>query len=536
MMFRINLICLCSAYFIVSADSSSSETYMPNLQWPSYTFLRFKPPVGKVFYISFIDGQISEYNSTMVAEEDQVSPFISFIGINLKIYNIYFDANDHNCIPRLEESNMIYKEKHHFIRHRLTSFVGPNKKLFKVNFEDGIESNVTISESSETLDKFQIKTLGPYEKWKHTYDISEIGDKVIDHTLSPVPVLSNRSIPLPRLKSDEIERAPHFPFVTFNTPSGTGYHITRQLNIVPNLEDAKVDGEPYITSTENDLQIYDIFVKDGHPFLAKRNMVGNYFGSQRLHSVTGPNNVTYYIDRQNKTGGEILSLVPNPEETSDLQITFEKRKRYHKLYVKYIFADNGTRLFDREDKLDWTILSELPALPIQEISDEDEMFDPELVTFYTPSGNNYRFFFNETTNKTDVMKGSRKENSQSLYISYLQKNGKKANIYLSPDGHLCLESEDNIVLNDTSNFYFLESFVTPDQKEHEINWSNSGNDWFYHSQVKEPVDSNPPEGLKVIIANKVERIVYSFTWTGDKLVAGISVFIIIFIFPGRQGM
>lgn len=38
--------------------------------------------------------------------------------------------------------------------------------------------------TSEALDHFQIKTFGPYEKWEHTYDFSENGELVLDHSKS----------------------------------------------------------------------------------------------------------------------------------------------------------------------------------------------------------------------------------------------------------------------------------------------------------------------------------------------------------------
>lgn len=36
--------------------------------------------------------------------------------------------------------------------------------------------------SSGTRDNFQIKTIGPYDKWEHTYDISENGELILDHS------------------------------------------------------------------------------------------------------------------------------------------------------------------------------------------------------------------------------------------------------------------------------------------------------------------------------------------------------------------
>lgn len=36
--------------------------------------------------------------------------------------------------------------------------------------------------SSEVLDHFQIKSTGLYEKYEHTYDFSENGDLILDHS------------------------------------------------------------------------------------------------------------------------------------------------------------------------------------------------------------------------------------------------------------------------------------------------------------------------------------------------------------------
>lgn len=37
-------------------------------------------------------------------------------------------------------------------------------------------------QSSDVLDHVQIKTIGSYEKWVHTYDFSENGEFLMDHS------------------------------------------------------------------------------------------------------------------------------------------------------------------------------------------------------------------------------------------------------------------------------------------------------------------------------------------------------------------
>lgn len=42
--------------------------------------------------------------------------------------------------------------------------------------------NIIAEKSSENLSHFQIKTFGPYEKWEHTYDFSEDGELIVNHS------------------------------------------------------------------------------------------------------------------------------------------------------------------------------------------------------------------------------------------------------------------------------------------------------------------------------------------------------------------
>lgn len=104
--------------------------------------------------------------------ETKKSPFISFVAIDFKVYDIYFENDDLSYIPRvgngflmkmylckliyvseiLEESKSIYKNKYLLIRHRLVSFVGPNKKVFKVIYNDEDEPNITVTGTKKMND------------------------------------------------------------------------------------------------------------------------------------------------------------------------------------------------------------------------------------------------------------------------------------------------------------------------------------------------------------------------------------------------
>lgn len=44
----------------------------------------------------------------------------------------------------LEGSEFNYTNKYLLIRHRLDSFVGPNKKLYQVIYNDGVDPNIDI--------------------------------------------------------------------------------------------------------------------------------------------------------------------------------------------------------------------------------------------------------------------------------------------------------------------------------------------------------------------------------------------------------
>lgn len=48
------------------------------------------------------------------------------------------------------------------------------------------------------------------------------------------------------------------------------------------------------------------------------------------------------------------------------------------------------------DEIDWTPLNEQPAIPIEEVTANYLMGNVPFLTFYTPSGNNYHIFTNQT--------------------------------------------------------------------------------------------------------------------------------------------
>lgn len=95
----------------------------------------------------------------------------------------------------------MYDNKYLLIRPRIDSFVGPNRKVYQVIYNDGneleiagkncqneeenfvkIKTKIYAEKSTEPVNQFQIKTLGPYKKWEHTYDFSENGELVMNHS------------------------------------------------------------------------------------------------------------------------------------------------------------------------------------------------------------------------------------------------------------------------------------------------------------------------------------------------------------------
>ncbi|KAG4078044.1 hypothetical protein HA402_002095 [Bradysia odoriphaga] len=433
------------------------------------------------------------------------------------------DAETLSCIliisEILEESKFVYENKNVLIRPRLESFVGPNKKVYHVVYNDSDAIDITEI-SPNVLSHFEIKTFGPYEKFEHTYDFSEDGTNIVSHTISPIPVQANRSIRLPELEPNSlIEEHSIQTFVKFNSPSGREYHITTQLNIVPIRDDVKETS--YITFTEPNGQTYDINIdeENGIPTLAEKGAVESFIGSQRLYSFVAPNRVLYRIEYKIESGQEVPTLVSSSSDSSDLQVTLLEPKGHYNRYVKYIFSDNGKKLFDRVDEIDWTPLNELSAVPVEVVTADYIMTNLPFLTLYTPSGNNYHIFRNGKNASIAVEKEATR--SESSFIRYFQSDGRKVNINFvhGADPNL-VETENGPPAKKDLSSLRLVSFTTPDQKEYQITstWGDDDDKLKPPSQAKEPIDLPPADGLSIKITNGNWDFIYRFTWNGDKLV------------------
>ncbi|XP_037047370.1 uncharacterized protein LOC119082102 [Bradysia coprophila] len=529
------LFVLCFGATIISSALSDDDVTVGKEWWNENYYLKFNSPGGKTFYVDFTNGiidrekdsapRVKRISPLVLASIIGVPlpkpkvPFISFVSTDFKIYEIYFDNDSQK--PRLEESEFVYENKNVLIRPRLESFVGPNKKLYQVVYNDG--NAIDIAESPDVLNHFQIKTFGPYEKFEHTYDFSEDGTNIVSHTILPIPVQANRSIPLPELGPNSlIEENSIQTFVKFNSPSGTEYHITTQLNIVPIQNDVKETS--YITFTESNGRTYDINIdeKNGNATIAEKDAVESFFGSQRLYSFVAPNQILYRIEYKIESGQEVPTLVSSSSDSSDLQVTLLELKGHYNRYVKYIFSDNGKKLFDRVDEIDWTPLNELPAVPVEVVTADYLMTNLPFLTLYTPSGNNYYIFKNGTHVSIAVDKEA--GHSDSSLISYFPSDGRKVNINFVHGADPILEREAEPTGKKDLFSFQLVSFTTPDQKEYKIT-STIGDDDERKisiqppSQVKEPIDLPPADGLSVTIrSGEGWKYIYRFTWNGDKLV------------------
>ncbi|KAG4073057.1 hypothetical protein HA402_009476 [Bradysia odoriphaga] len=552
------LIVLCFDATITSSTLYGEEIGAIEQWWNANYFIKFNSPGGKAFYIKTADGTIYRQKEPVAFE---MLPFISFVSINFKIYDIYFESDDiRGYYPRLVESEFVSENKDWLVRPRLDSFVGPNKKVYKVIFNDGDEHYVE-EQSSEALDHFEIKTFGPFEKWEHTFVFSENGELVVDHTISPIPVLANRSISLPEFEPNIIETSHNQTVVKFNSPSGRKYYIKDIQNIIA-IRPYDEEETAYITFTEPNGRTYDIHIdeKDGHAFLVSKSVDESYVRGERLYSFVAPNGILYRIDHKNGSDNEVPVLVSNSSESSsDLQITLTQPgsdlvynlnhptfsddsdgftvvepEPDHNKRVKYIFSDNGNRLFDRVIEIDWTPLNEFPALPVEEVTGDYIMNNKPFLTLYTPSGNNYHIFTGERNTRIAVEKGANR--SQSLYISYLQAGKRKTNIHFVPGADPYFEEEDKTNRFDEISVrhkFDLLSFSTPDQKSYSIFLTESDEIWKYaiihrritppcfvdqSRQVKEPDYVPQANRLFITIQGARSQFIYRFTWNGDKLI------------------
>ena len=64
------------------------------------------------------------------------------------------------------------------------------------------------------------------------------------------------------------------------------------------------------------------------------------------------------------------------------------------------------------DEIDWTPLNEKPAIPIEEVNANYVKANKPFLTFFSPSGNNYHIF----TNQTNATIG--KGNLDTILFSY----------------------------------------------------------------------------------------------------------------------
>lgn len=177
------------------------------------------------------------------------------------------------ALNELVEKPVDYQEKFSFIRHSLQSFVGPDKVTYRLHTTQSNSSDIAIKSGitsefktfslfrfanffyaeklEKTVDGLQIKTLGPYSKWVHTYSFSENGETATDlsktetfflllsrithnnlefQALSPVETSPERSIPLPEMNATLLKDKNSL-IASFNTPSGKRYLITNDLNM-----------------------------------------------------------------------------------------------------------------------------------------------------------------------------------------------------------------------------------------------------------------------------------------------------------------
>lgn len=121
----LNLICGC---VLTSGVLYGANTFGGEEWWTKSFFLKFYTPSGKNYFIDSITGEICKneglirvinscwsriYVSALErlgsAEESAkdvtspASPYISFISLHLKVYDIYFEQEDLNYIPHIGE-------------------------------------------------------------------------------------------------------------------------------------------------------------------------------------------------------------------------------------------------------------------------------------------------------------------------------------------------------------------------------------------------------------------------------------------------
>ncbi|XP_037051240.1 uncharacterized protein LOC119085097 [Bradysia coprophila] len=510
---------------LTSGSLYGYETYGGEEWWRSNNFLKFCSPGGKNYLIDFESGELSlERSESIEGQEiaDVTSPYISFVWVTFKIYDIFFEHQDLLYIPRIVEKQVQYVDRSDFIRHSLHSFVGPDMQIYTLTYGP---SNITIDSDhpEKELDNLWIKTLGPFSKWEHKYIFSQNGDTAMDITLEPFKMPPGHSIQLAEMDAGQLKDL-SLLFANFNTPSGTGYLITNKLNIAIDRDTSDKIDQSYIAFTEPSGKVYDIYFKqDGSQYAARiveRNSdvdVNIFEPIIQLLSFVGPDEKTYRIDHKNESGVEIPILDSTPTTPSDFRITFIVSHKYYTKHVHFIFSNEGKALYDRVDEDDSTKLAEQPEQLLNEVEVNGEFAKSSFLTFYSPSG---RIYYITPGELTAVAKGTH-DNSNSPYISFTLQDGRTSSIYYESSGatEMKFSASDR---GNSSSLMMLQSFITPDRKFHKIltTVENGVRIPFIDitPQPKDPFDTRQVDCLRLYVVTSVREYRYLFTWNGDKLI------------------
>ncbi|KAJ6637300.1 hypothetical protein Bhyg_10030 [Pseudolycoriella hygida] len=502
------LIC-CSV--ITSANIYGARTYGGEEWWTQDYSLKFYSPSGKNYFIGCKTGELSlEFDPA----EESVTPYISFVTVNLKVYDIYFEQGD----PRIDQKKVNFTDESVFIRHRLQSFVGPDKQTYKISYRN--LSDIVLEAENPTTERFDnlhIKTVGPFGKWVHTYSFSENGDAAIDITLSPAAMSADRSIPVLEIKEELLTNV----IANINTPSGQKYLITNELNVARGLYEINENDETYISFIEPNGKEYEIvFQNDGMPNIVEKDSASGspFFALKtvQLESFVGPDKKLYQINHQVEDEADVLTIELSPHGPAEFQVNFVviDRYKYYKNHIKFVFSDEGNQLIDRVDEFDSTPLSQQPPVNVEEVEIDSEVAKTSFLTFYSPSGKVY--YLTPGDVKFAVGKGVN-DVPGSPYISFYLHDGRKSNIYYNADGDTEMTfSPANDEQNSTTTVS-LVSFVTPDRKLHKILSTDDVPYIDMTAQPLDPFDEKQEEALRIIIKSDREYN-YVFTWNGDKLV------------------
>lgn len=190
---------LCFGCAIISVKAFIEDIYIKIADdwWNDECYLKFNSPSGNTFFIEYHRGLICMQtflvslninlikntilvhgvsNSPKGIKDENNTSFISFVSAYI-LYDIYFENFVHPrvgefYVARLKQTynmqivfdNLFFLEKtninftigYSFIRYRLDSFVGPNKKTYKVTYNDGVEPIITLSGNTQSY-KMKLK-------------------------------------------------------------------------------------------------------------------------------------------------------------------------------------------------------------------------------------------------------------------------------------------------------------------------------------------------------------------------------------------